>query len=52
MSDDPNVFTEKGTCDHCGHTTDIKAQGHNYLLSVSGPAAVAYVEELSENSKP
>jgi predicted RNA-binding Zn-ribbon protein involved in translation (DUF1610 family) len=28
-----NQLFEKGTCDKCGHITDIKAQGCNYLLT-------------------
>jgi hypothetical protein len=27
-----NQFFETGTCDHCGHVTNIKFQGCNYLV--------------------
>lgn len=30
--DIPNHFYETGGCDKCGHITDIKTQGCNYLL--------------------
>lgn len=29
---EPNVFYTSGSCDKCGHVTDIKAQGCNYLI--------------------
>lgn len=28
--EEPNVFYTKGSCDKCGHVTDIKAKGCNY----------------------
>jgi len=37
--DIPNTFYESGTCDKCGHTTDIRSAGHNYLLVVGTPLA-------------
>jgi hypothetical protein len=33
--DIPNIIYETGTCDRCGHLTDIKSQGCNFLLSRS-----------------
>lgn len=33
----PNVFHRTGSCDQCGHITDIEKQGCNYLLEVPGP---------------
>jgi hypothetical protein len=30
--DVPNTFYTHGTCDKCGVTTDIKAQGCNFLM--------------------
>lgn len=30
--DKPNAFYEYGACDRCGHTTNIKRRGCNYLL--------------------
>lgn len=29
-----NVLYTKGTCDSCGHVTDIRAQGCNYILHI------------------
>jgi len=29
--DNPNTFTEMGTCDNCPAITNIKAQGCNYM---------------------
>lgn len=29
---EPNKFYTKGKCEECGHITDIKAQGCNYLI--------------------
>jgi DNA-directed RNA polymerase subunit RPC12/RpoP len=37
---EPNVLYRTGKCDHCGHVTDIEAQGCNYLLEMHGPATV------------
>ena len=31
----PNVFHETGDCDQCGHVTDIKRKGCNYLVMAS-----------------
>lgn len=31
-SENPNVLTEKGQCEECGHITNIKETGCNYLL--------------------
>jgi hypothetical protein len=30
--DVPNILFYEGTCDRCGHTTDIRKRGCNYLL--------------------
>lgn len=30
---DPNVFHKEGSCDKCGHITNIELQGCNYLFS-------------------
>ena len=30
--DSPNVIYKTGTCDKCGHTTNIERTGCNYLL--------------------
>jgi PHP family Zn ribbon phosphoesterase len=30
----PNVFHKTGSCDQCGHITDIEKQGCNYLLEI------------------
>lgn len=30
--DVPNTFYETGDCDKCGHVTDIKADGCNYMM--------------------
>jgi hypothetical protein len=30
--EEPNTFYEFGQCDKCGHTTDLKKTGCNYLL--------------------
>lgn len=30
--EEPNTFYTRGTCDKCGHETDIEAAGHNFLL--------------------
>ena len=32
---EPNVFYRTGTCDKCGHITDIAADGCNYLLATA-----------------
>ena len=32
--DTPNVFFEHGICEKCGHETDIKKDGHNYMLTI------------------
>lgn len=29
---EPNTFYTEGTCEECGHTTNIRAAGHNFLL--------------------
>ena len=30
--EEPNVFHRTGTCDQCGHVTDIEAAGCNFML--------------------
>jgi DNA-directed RNA polymerase subunit RPC12/RpoP len=30
--EEPNKFYETGTCDQCGHLTDIRKQGCGFLL--------------------
>ena len=30
--DEPNKFHETGTCDRCGHLTDIKKNGMNFAV--------------------
>jgi hypothetical protein len=30
--DEPNVFYETGDCDQCGHVTDIRKNGCNYMM--------------------
>lgn len=30
--EEPNKFYTNGSCDKCGHITDIKAQGCNFML--------------------
>jgi ribosomal protein L37AE/L43A len=30
--EEPNTFYEFGKCDKCGHTTNLKKTGCNYLL--------------------
>lgn len=30
--DTPNAFFEQGGCEECGHITDIKKDGCNYML--------------------
>jgi hypothetical protein len=46
--DEPNKFYTHGTCDLCGHTTDIKKAGMNYLLSINAhdrtPKQITVVE--------
>lgn len=32
---DANVFYTSGRCEECGHVTDIKAQGCNYVVKFS-----------------
>ena len=32
----PNRIYTTGSCDRCGHVTDIEAQGCNFLLLMSG----------------
>jgi hypothetical protein len=46
----PNVFHHTGTCDQCGHLTDIKAQGCNYTLLMKGPATVQQFAEKLKRS--
>jgi hypothetical protein len=36
----PNVFHKTGSCDQCGHITDIEKQGCNYLLEIPGPISL------------
>lgn len=31
-----NTFFESGTCEECGHVTDIRAKGCNYVLIIPG----------------
>jgi DNA-directed RNA polymerase subunit RPC12/RpoP len=33
--DEPDVFFSIGRCEHCGHFTDLKVTGCNYLLIAS-----------------
>jgi hypothetical protein len=35
--DTPNKFFTKGHCEECGHITDIKKRGCNYLLIAGVP---------------
>lgn len=39
--EEANVFHKLGKCEECGHTTDIEAQGCNYMamFGVPGPSA-------------
>lgn len=34
--DEPNVLYKSGSCDKCGHITDIEKQGCNYLMHIEG----------------
>jgi predicted RNA-binding Zn-ribbon protein involved in translation (DUF1610 family) len=36
MMDIPNTLFTEGTCDKCGHVTDIRQAGCNYLLISKG----------------
>jgi len=45
-SEDPNVFTELGRCEHCGHVTNIKEQGCNYLLMMRNQSLQDVAEYL------
>jgi hypothetical protein len=38
--DTPNVAYEEGTCEECGHVTDVRAQGGNYLVVIGSGARV------------
>lgn len=33
--EEPNVLYKTGTCDKCGHVTNIEEQGCNYLLALN-----------------
>lgn len=37
MIEQPNRFHTTASCDKCGHVTDIKKQGCNYMLLMRGP---------------
>jgi hypothetical protein len=51
--EDPNVLYTKGHCDKCGHMTDIKAQGCNYLLAARNVTSEEVADLLrGENSRP
>ncbi len=43
--DEPSKFFATGKCEACGHVTDVRAAGCNYMLS--GPADVI-MEILAE----
>ncbi len=34
--DQPNVFHTSGSCDQCGHVTDLTIKGCNYLVYFGG----------------
>jgi hypothetical protein len=43
----PNVFHISGICEECGGETDIKKNGHNYMVHAKGPAATtALLKEM------
>lgn len=35
--EEPNKFWTHGTCDKCGHVTNIQEAGHNFLLVMPVP---------------
>lgn len=37
--EEPNILYKAGTCDKCGHVTDIEKQGCNYMLHIEGASA-------------
>jgi predicted RNA-binding Zn-ribbon protein involved in translation (DUF1610 family) len=38
--EEPNKFWTKGTCDKCGHVTDIRADGCNFLVVMSSEDSI------------
>lgn len=48
--DVPNVFYTSGKCEECGHVTDIRAKGCNYLAT-AGPENGANLALLDEMLK-
>ena len=45
--DVPNVFYTQGQCEECGHISNLKAQGCNYLLML-GPVPPTLEEQKAE----
>jgi hypothetical protein len=41
--EDPNVFYTTGKCEECGHITDIRARGCNYLAMANDAESAAYL---------
>jgi hypothetical protein len=44
--DTPNVFYTTGRCEECGHITNIKADGCNYLVHAGPGTQEAVFKEL------
>jgi hypothetical protein len=47
--EEPNTFYTTGSCDNCGHVTDIAKNGCNYLLAIplrglAAPGTVRMIE--------
>jgi len=50
--DIPNKFWKEGTCDQCGHLTNIEKNGCNYMLLGGGtPEGNDLIDELLESIK-
>src|SRR5262245_9094404 len=49
VGNDPNTFTRKGHCEHCGHITDIDKKGCNYLLIAPGDVGMEYLKGITDD---
>jgi hypothetical protein len=49
MMDIPNTLFTEGTCDKCGHTTNIRKTGCNYLLTTKDISAALKEEDEGDD---
>lgn len=49
--DEPNVLYETGTCDVCGHVSNIKANGCNYLVVGQNKSVTEFLADRDEATR-